>query len=163
MKSLKALVRMLPSGVVVQESDRLCLHQPANPTTGGQSVLLDTANSAVADLQNQRAEAAAADLLTGKHGYKAMLIEMMELGIIDIKGKHISLPDSPGQWQSTLDGLESKLMGHSRRLDQDQLQLTATERRIKFNQVIRLRGWIVSARRQHAGTMQRGFYYRPDL
>lgn len=173
-------VPTIPSTSLVRESTLLELRDSTSRASSASSSgdlntppSSDRGSSMLTELRRHRARADMADLSTGIYGYKALIMELNELGVISVpENTQISLPDSPGMWLSTLDGLEWKLMTYSREVAGAGGSASASasanaweieqEKKVKLGQVIRLRGWILAARKQHAGTTKRGAYYAPE-
>lgn len=159
---LRPLAARLPPGLLVQNPERLQLHPGPRIPPAQVRELLDAADQPPANPEVERAYPGIPDEPTGIRGYTALVKEFEELSLISPPpGGIVTTPESKQAWQSTLDALETKLMDYAAGLERQQ-PMSHEVYKEKLRTVIRLRGWIVAARRQHAETIKRGYYYRPQ-
>ncbi len=159
---LRPLAARLPPGLLVQNPERLQLRSGPRIPPAQVRELLDATGQPPANPEVERAYPGMPDELTGIRGYTALVREFEELSLIGPPPEIVTTPESKQAWQSTLDALETKLMDFAAGLERQQPPMSHEEYEKKFKTVIRLRSWIVAARRQHAGTTKRGYYYRPQ-
>lgn len=164
LSDLRPLAARLPPSLLVQNPERLQLRPGPRLPPAQVRELIEAAAQPPTNSEIERTYAGIPDLPRGTRGYTALVKELEELGIIRPPEplEAVAPPKSKQAWQSTLDALETKLMDYAAGLERQQPPMEHGEYTERFRAVVRLRGWIVAARSQHAGSTKRGFYYRPQ-